>query len=359
MTTLQHQMRVIGGYQGPALPQPAYLGLGTLVVLGAGLVVWRRDRRLWLFGALGVVAVVFSLGLKAYWTPWRVVEHVPLVRNVVAGRFASLTALCAAVMLAVIVDRTRRSVAVRVEGRSTGAGRHAGAGGTRGRHRWARAAGVLGALAVAALAVVPMAGDVAGNVPLTTTAVTLPAWFADVGPHLPPGQVVLAYPAPFALQQSAEGWQAQDGLAFAIVGGSGPESLPSRAGPERAGQAVISAVSFSLSGPPPADVADVDAVRSALAGWGVTTIVVPDPRGLPRYEQGTDPAAALGLFTLAVGRAPSFVDDAWVWTGVRRPGPRRAIGADAFAGCTSTARWDGAARLAVPACVLAASRPAG
>ncbi len=359
MTALQHQMRVIGGYQGPALPQAGYLGAGALVVLGAGFVVWRRDRRLWFFGALGVVAVVLSLGLQSYWTPWRVIVHVPLVRNVVAGRFASLTALCAAVMLAVIVDRTRRSVAAHVEGRWPGPGRHAGASGTRGRDRWARAVGVLCALAVAALAVVPMAGDVAGNVPLTTTEVSLPAWFAEVGPHLPAGQVVLAYPAPFALQQSAEGWQAVDGLVFAMVGGSGPESLLSRAGPERAGQAVISAASFSLSGPPPADPANVDAVRSALAGWGVTTVVVPDPRGLPRYEQGTDPAAALGLFTLAVGRAPSFVDDAWVWTGVRRLGPRRAIGTGAYAGCTSTARWASRSRLAVPACVLAASRLAG
>jgi len=223
----------------------------------------------------------------------------------------------------------------------------------------AAAVGVLAGLGVAAVALVPMVSDVAGNVPLTTTSVSLPAWFADVGPHLASGQVVLTYPAPFALQQSAEGWQAVDGLAFAIVGGSGPESLPSRAGPERAGQAVISAASFSLSGPPPADAANLDAVRGALEGWGVTTVVVPDPRTLPRYEQGTAPAAAVGLFTLAIGRAPSFVDDAWVWTGVRRLGPRRTIGAVAFAGCTSTARWDSASRLAVPACVLAASRPAG
>jgi hypothetical protein len=359
MTALQHQMVLTGGYQGPALPQPAYLGAGTLVVLGAGLVVWHRDRRLWLFGTLGAIAVVLSLGLHSFWTPWRVLAHVPLLRNVVAGRFASITALCAAVMLAVVVDHTRRSVADHAEGWWPERGRHAGASPTRTRHRWAGLFGTLAAFCVAAAAIVPMAGDVAGNVPLTTAAASLPAWFTDVGSHLPPGQVVLAYPAPFALQQSAEGWQAVDGLTFAMVGGSGPESVLSRAGSERAGQAVISAASFSLTGPPSADTANVDAVRRALAGWGVTTIVVPDPRALPRYERGSGPASALGLFTLAVGRAPSFSHDAWVWSGVRRPAQRRAIGAEAFAGCTSTARWDGPSRLAVPACVLAASRPAG
>ncbi len=327
MTALQHQMRVIGGYQGPALPQPAYLGLGTLVVLGAGLVVWRRDRRLWLFGALGVVAVVFSLGLQAYWTPWRVVEHVPLVRNVVAGRFASLTALCAAVMLAVIVDRTRRSVAVTRRGAVDGTRtprrceRDAGPA-TGGPER----AGVLGALAVAALAVVPdgrrrgrqraphhHGGHAPGLVRRRRPA-----------PAPGPGGAGLPRPVrPAAVRRGLAG-RGRPGLRHRRRG-SGPESLPSRAGPERAGQAVISAASFSLSGPPPADVANVDAVRSALAGWGVTTIVVPDPRGLPRYEQGTDPAAALGLFTLAVGRAPSLRRRR---LGVDRRAPARAAPSD-------------------------------
>ena len=360
MTTLQHQMRVIGGYQGPALPQPAYLGSGTLVVLGAGLVVWRRDRRLWLFGALGVVAVVFSLGLKAYWTPWRVVEHVPLVRNVVAGRFASLTALCAAVMLAVIVDRTRRSVAVRVEGRSTGAGRHAGAGGTRGRRRWARSG---------RRARRPGRG---GSWPSCRWPATwpatcpspprrsrCPAWFADVGPHLPPGQVVLAYPAPFALQQSAEGWQAhgRPGLRHRGWFGAREPAQSGRAGTGRPGRHQRRLLLPLRAAARRRRQRRRRAERTG--GVGGDHHRRAGPTGLPRYEQGTDPAAALGLFTLAVGRAPSFVDDAWVWTGVRRLGPRRAIGADAFAGCTSTARRDGAARLAVPACVLAASRPAG
>ena len=52
-TALRNLMQIVGGYEGPALPQAEYLGLGILIVAGAGLVAWRRDRRLWFFVALG------------------------------------------------------------------------------------------------------------------------------------------------------------------------------------------------------------------------------------------------------------------------------------------------------------------
>jgi hypothetical protein len=331
MTALRAEMLVTGGYQGPALPPGEYLGPGLIAVLVVGVLVWRRDRRLWFFGALGVIAVVASLGVKSYWTPWRILDHVPLVQNIVADRFAAITSLCVAVMLAVVIDRTRTSV-------------HG-------------AAGAVAALVVAAVAVVSMGSALAGNFPLTTRAVTLPHWYASVGAHLPPGQVVLAYPAPFAFEQSAEGWQAADSLDFALIGGSGPESVPERAGAERAGQEVIGDSTFSLDGPPAPTEANVDAVRRALTDWGVTLIVVPDPSSLPRYEQGTDPAAAIGLFTLAVGRSPRFYDDAWVWSGVRSLGSPLTISAGDFAGCTAPQELVGGSRLAIPECVLAASRP--
>jgi hypothetical protein len=331
MTALRAEMLVTGGYQGPSLPHGEYLGPGLIAVVVVGVLVWRNDRRLWFFGTLGVVAVVASLGVKSYWTPWRILAHVPLVQNIVADRFAAITSLCAAVMLAVVIDRTRGSVS--------------------------GVAGALVAFAVAAVAVVSMASALAGNFPLTTSAVTLPRWYAAVGAHLPPGQVVLAYPAPFAFEQSAEGWQAVDSLGFALVGGSGPGSLPERAGAERAGQEVVGDLTFSVDGPPTPTGANVDAVRRALTGWGVTLIVVSDPSSLPRYEQGTDPAAAIGLFTLAVGRSPRFYDGTWVWSGVRSLGPPLTISPGDFAGCTAPGQLEARSPLAIPDCVLAASRP--
>jgi hypothetical protein len=352
MTALRNEMQVTGGYEGPALLQAEYLGLGMIIVLVAGVAAWRRDRRLWLFGALGIVAVMASLGTQRYWTPWRLFTHVPLVQNVITGRIAIITSLCAAIMLAVIVDRTYSLVAFWARGLAVKRSPH---------HRPAPRGVLVGVLAagaalvVAAVAVVPVGSALASNAPLTTRAVALPAWFSEVGPHLPPGQVVLTYPAPFALQQSAEAWQAVDSLDFAMVGGSGPGSILPRAGQERAGQAVIGAASFSLEGPPKPTAANIDAIRRALVGWGVTRLVVPNPSSLPRYEQGTNPSSALGLFTVALGRNPTYQADGWVWSDVSALGPRLAIATPAFVGCTTPQLLFSPSHQAVPDCVLAAS----
>jgi len=334
MTALGSQMRVTGGYQGPALPQPEFVGLGMLVVLAVGLVLWRRDRRLWFFAALGAVSVLLSLGLRVAWTPWQVLVHIPLIQNVIPGRFAAITSLCVAVMLGVVLDHLYGSVHARA---------------------WHLAA-VPMVLAVTAVAVGPMAAAIAGNVPLTTTAVVLPRWFDDVAPHLPPGHVVLVVPAPFSLIQSAEGWQAVDAMQFALVGGSGPGSIFARAGRERAGQEVISAASLSFDGPPSPSAPNIHAVRSALEGWGVTDVVVPNPASLARYDRGTNPAAAVGLLTVAIGRPPTFHDDAWVWSQVGSLGPLRSISPAAFAACTAPERLTHPGVYSVPDCVLSASR---
>ncbi len=101
------------------------------------------------------------------------------------------------------------------------------------------------------------------------------------------------------------------------------------------------------------------AVRRALAGWGVTDVVVPAPSELvPASERAAPTAWALGLLTLAVGRPPVYADGAWVWSAVRTPSSRRTISADAFDACTEPGRLDGAARLGVPECVLASSASA-
>jgi hypothetical protein len=351
MTALRHTMQVVGGYEGPSLPESEYFGLGLLMVVGAGLVVWWRDVRLWFFALLGAFSVVLSLGVEThYWVPWRLLARVPLVRSVVPGRFLIVTTVCAAVLLAVVVDRTHALVASVLGGRGA---MHPDPGRSAPTSVAALVAAVV-ALVVAAVALVPIGSDLADNVPLATRPATVPRWFAQVAPRLPPGQVVLTVPAPFTLIQAAMAWQAIDSLHFALVGGGGPGGLPVRAGKERAGLVVVSAASFSLTGPPKPTAANVTVLRRALAGWGVTQVVIPDPATLPRYDRGTSTASALGLFTLAVGRPPQYVDGSWVWSAVRTPAPVRSISTTAFASCT-TAAVGSNGHDAVGACVMATS----
>jgi hypothetical protein len=346
-------LKLVGGYQGPALPQGEYLGLGVILVVVAGVAVWRGDRRLWFFGALGVIALAASLGVQKYWTPWRLMTHLPLVQNLISERFAALTSLCVAAMLAVVVDRTHGSVKAWAKGLGPTPTRH-------GRVRSAAVAGALAggiALVVAAVAVVPMGQAVASNFPLTTRTVALPVWFSRIAPHLPPGQVVLTVPPP-GIGASTLAWQAVDSLQFSMATGAGPGSILSRAGKEQAGQTVISAGSFSLHSPPKPTVANIDAVRQALTGWGVTLIAVPEPNSLvPPFDQLDNAAWALGLFTVVLHRAPRFRGGTWIWTDVTTLGPAHhySISDSAFAACITPQMFRSPSRLAVPDCVLRSS----
>ncbi len=59
-TSITHRL---GGYQAPTL-NGQYFGIGMAIVLVIGVILWRRDRRLWLFGAVTVLSVPLSFGLS-------------------------------------------------------------------------------------------------------------------------------------------------------------------------------------------------------------------------------------------------------------------------------------------------------
>ncbi len=312
-----------GGYQGPTL-SGQYLGIGLLLVLAVGLVLWRRDLRLWIFAAVGALSIPLSMGLSVHhtWTLWSIFVGLPLMDNVIPSRFLLVTYLCVAVMLGLILDHVRLGVDrwARRSGRvaddaTVGARVRLGAG-------WRRP-GAWVAAATALVALLPIAVYEAGGLPFTTQPVVLPTWFTTI-PPLPPRPVLLAFPVPFALKQSAMTWQAVDGMSYSQVGGGGPESITARAGSEKAGQVVIGAVS-STGGSPIITSSSVRVTRGALDGWGVTTIVIPDPDGLPRYEGIHAVRAAVILMTAATGSPPVREHDAWVWNNVEHSGlPSRA-----------------------------------
>jgi len=357
--TEQASLRFFGGYEGPALPDSSYFGIGMLAVLVAGVIAWRRDRRLWLFGAMIVVTVVLSLGVQRYWTPWRVLAVIPIVQNLLPGTIIAMATFCTAIMVGVVVDRTyawARSAARRVA--ATASPRlHRDHGGSAATIL-ARIVATVAALAVATAALLPIATAVAPNVPLTTEGVAVPRWFTEAAPHLRPGQVLLTFPPPIT-GGSAMTWQSVDGLRFSLATGAGPGGIPRRAGKERAGQEIITAAASLFATFAPATRRHVVAVRQALAGWEVTDVVVPDPATLvPPADRDGGTAWALGFFTLAIGRPPRYDDGAWVWSNVRSPAARRSISISAFTGCTTIARYPHGSLKAVPDCVMAASLPA-
>ncbi|HEX3842008.1 MAG TPA: hypothetical protein VHU85_14545 [Acidimicrobiales bacterium] len=342
--SLAAEMHGFGGYQGAPMPGLGYLGVGVAVVAVLSVIVGRHDRRVLLFAAIGVVATALSLGPGfGHWVPWSAIRHLPWVGNIVEIRFTLVTTLCLAVVVAIGLDKARGWLATRPPPRSS----------TRARFRPATGASLAVAV-VAVAALIPTLSALWSNLPLATRAVVLPDWYQQVGAHLPAGQVVLSYPAPFSGLQSSMAWQAVNHMSYAQAGGGGPEGVASRAGKAEAGFEVLFGASLPLGPPPGPSAANLSAVRQALAVWQVTMVVVPDQPGLPSYDQGRSSAYAVGLMTAALGRAPHFDHSAWVWSSVNTTvgtGPT-AVSPTRFDACTTDPAVVSASHDAVAACVL-------
>jgi hypothetical protein len=311
--------KIVGGYQGTILSHQ-YVGWGTAAVLVVGLLLWRRDLRLWLFGAVTVVTGVLSLGQQhGTWLPWQALSTLPLLENIIPSRFLVETYLAVAVMVALIVDHAY----------------HAASGYGGRQHRGLRSAWWAGGvgIAVAAVALVPIADYLAPGLPFTTQAVALPTWFRSKAPHLTGHQVVMVFPAPFSHSQSALTWQAVDHDTFSMAGQGGPGGQASRAGPEAEGLDVLSDASVDFGGQTIGPEA-IAAVRRALDGWGVTTVVIPDQPSLPTYDQIVSVTRAAALMTAATGTPPEYRSSAWVWMGVQHSGPSVLLSRERFTQCT-------------------------
>jgi hypothetical protein len=305
------QLAVLLGYRGPAMPSPSYLGPGLLAVLAVGAAVWRSDRRLWLFGGLGVITVGLSLRVgSGGWEPWAAVDHLPLFNNIVQSRFDAVFGLCAAVMLAIIVDRSRTGAAGWLAGARSREEPVQGSHG--GSARMAVGASAV-AVAVALVALVPTALALRPNLPLTVQPVTVPRWFTTVGEHLPPGQVLATYPFATADSPGPMPWQAIAGMHFQMAGVGGPSGTAAHAGANKTAFQLLDDASVPIAPAPVLSPTNLEAIRTAMRSWGVTTVVVPDDTGLPPYQTGRGSAYGVSLFTRVFGSAPVRQKGAWVW----------------------------------------------
>ncbi len=359
---LAKEAPILGGYRGPAAPSPSFLGTGMLVVLVAGTVAWRRDRRLWFFGALGVVTAALSLRVGGgRWGPWGLVYHLPLFRNVVQSRFSAVVGLCAAVMLAVVVDRSRSATAAWLASRPSDPPDRPDSSDSpdplsRGKPGHSGLASLAG-LMVAVIALGPAGAALAPNIPLTMQAVSVPKWFLDTAPHLASGQVLLTYPFPTADSQASIPWQAIDRMHYLMAGGGGPTGTIARAGAEKAGFAVLRSASVPLLPAPALTGANLASVRDAMRSWGVTQVVVPDDAGLPRYQTARGTAFGVAFFSAVLGSAPFHQGGAWRWVNVERSPAPVAVTAPALQACLPDAAPDASIVAGVSRCVLRASSP--
>ena len=349
---------IVGGYQGPVLSQQ-YFGIGVFVVCVAGLLVWKDDLRLRLFGTLAAISLVLVVASGPFMASF------PLLKDIVPLHFVVFAYLFVAIVLGIAVDRTRTLANQRSEARSS----------TSGDQR-SRMAAVLAATLVSLIAIAPPAAYLATGIPLTVQPIAIPTWFANVAPKLASSAVVLVLPAPFTVtkgglawydpdghrislaisgKQSALTWVALSGHHYSVVGAGGLGAGVGHRTDEDQGQNVITQVTFAYRSLPPVTGSDIQAVRRALSGWGVTTIVLPDQPGLPSYDRVASVAAMAGLMTAATGQRPVHTANAWEWPAVGSAPPLTFSGPNQFSHCVGVSPNGGTATvIRVNECLLSA-----
>jgi hypothetical protein len=333
------------GYIGPAGPQWSYVGLGVLLFVGISFVVWRRSRLAWWAAILGAIAWTLSLGAavvpqrpstNGIWLPWRVLDRLPIVSQIIPNRLASFLVLFAALLLALSADAWWQWATTRDGGWATG---------LRARARRAPFLVGLGISSLAVAALVPVA--VTYSFPFRIYKVPTPQWFTAVAPRLPEGTEILVYPYPDGFLTQAMGWQAMDAFRFRLVGGflivpGADRSHSSGVSPFGGSRLLLDQLTIPEYGPlPPATPAAVDGLRSALARWRVQDVVV--------TRQGRDAAYAVAFFTDALGRLPRLQDGVWVWYGLGRA-PALGVTPGVVQRCVKGQHH--VDNLAIPRCVL-------
>lgn len=268
----------------------SYLGLPLLVVL-AGL-AWRfRALPLVRFLAvLGVVAWVLSLGERLHVAgsetgvplPFAAVGALPVLHNLAAVRLSLYVVLCAALLLAVGLDRLHASGAL------------------------ARRPLLAGATAV--LCVLPLVPAW----PYSYVDAEVPAYFTgDAVDAVPEGALALTYPVPRYPSSAPMLWQAEAGFRYRSVGGYLITPDEDGAGTFRGGitdwERVVSQAPIGRLGPVAPQVAE--ALREEQAELGVAAVLVADVRGSE---------AVLRVVRDVLGRGPDEVTggvSAWYLSG--------------------------------------------
>jgi len=321
----------LGGYEGTLLGSSAYLGWTFIGVLIAGVAVFWRDRKMWFFGFLLLLCSVLSIGPRhGEWVPSQIFDRLPVFENVIEQRFMAVGYLAAGVLLALILFHVHERLP-----------------------DWR---GWLGSLVVLGVGLSQMINVFAPELPFAMRPVLLPPWYTTVAPNLPPGRVLLSYPAPFSGIQDAMSWQAVNRMHYSQAGGGGPQGQASRAGSAEAGFRVLTNLGFGFdTGQTAGTPAQFAAVRHALEVWRVTTVVVATDPSAPLLDQGRDPTYYAAFMTGALGRLPTVQAGAWVWNDVQADTRLPLVLArNTIADCVDRAKGRRArvvANLKAPACV--------
>jgi hypothetical protein len=181
---------VTSRFTGNSGESTGYLGIPLLVVLLVTAVRWWREPIVRAAAILAGIAMLLSMGPSLHVVghdtgiplPWRAFAALPLLDNVIPGRLTVYAFLLGGLLVAIFVDRVRRS-----------------------RPRWLRASGAI-LVGSVLLALAPAA-------PLSTTVAPMPRFFSSDAVHaIPDGSVALILPLSHGDHEML--WQAVSGMRY-------------------------------------------------------------------------------------------------------------------------------------------------
>jgi len=286
----------------------SYLGITQLAVLAVGTVVLWRELVVKVLAVVGALAFVLSLGAglvvksnppgapSGFPLPERLFTKIPLLSNTIPARYSLYVALCAALLLGVILERVRDSLAFR------------SANGAPGRR--VRSA-LLAPIGITVVALVPLIPAVPFQALLP---VGTPTYFTSSGvTHLARGSVAVVYPYPSSTIPNAQAWQAVARMRFRSPGGyylvpgpTGAIAFSSVVSYARDTITAATLVELTAGDPPTPTRALRTEILAQWQSWHVRSLVA-----FPAL--GKDPAGARAFLTWLTGRSPTIDDGATVW----------------------------------------------
>lgn len=297
-----------------------YLGVPIVIGLIACL-VFVRDHFIRVLACVSALSFVFSLGpallndgkTTGIWLPFSLLIHVPILQIEVPARYALLTDLGAAMILAIGIDRLFRWSARRYQknGRFTL------------RLSWHT---VNAGFAILAAMVIAVGAGVTlwPRGAIASVKTNVPAYFTSPAVNeIPTGSTVLTYPYPIIRKNIAMSWQAEANYRFSIIGdyaltpfqtvapnGGGPGGglVPPTLNPPFIEEFFEQAVSGPQSLVPRPSAAAFSTTDTFIKRYGVKTILVDDV--------GKHPKDVITFFTRMFHAAPRTYGSLSVWYNV-------------------------------------------
>jgi len=297
----------------------SYLGVPLLLVLVYIVARYWRNRWIRFASAMAVVTFVLSLGsplnIDGHPTgvplPDALLEHLPLVNQLLPSRIAMFTALFVGTIVALGIDELRFATRSR-QSPEDSLGRDPGPVRALGPAQWTAV------LLVAAVALLPLVP----RWPNRTVPTDIPSYFTSTNvDRISPGTVALTYPYATPLHAQPMVWQAVTDMRFSLIGGYAliPNAhgvltlLPSTLQPPAVQRFFINeagGIPFYDSAP----VADNDAlvtdVRHFVLRYRVGVVLVDTATQNSRQVDG--------LLSRALGQAPLASGGVDVWYDVQR-----------------------------------------